>query len=282
MRDELKKNSATTILDNNISWARHYLVIAGYIDSPERGVWALSDKAKKELPSILELIKKDIANGMGGFPLPTGNTPNVEPFNSQVLYLFSMARDQGNSNQKQQDGQQNTSNIGKSMDKETEDNFINNEQDEDEQKLQEELNVIRSIRPDQFERLCVRLFKGLGYEDVKPTPQSRDGGYDGVGYLVSGLVRFKVIFQAKRYAQDNKISGPNISEFLGTMDAPVNAEKGVFITTSYFSPDAQKRATALGGRIALVNGEDLIKLLREYRIGYVEEIVINPDFFKNL
>ena len=156
---------------------------------------------------------------------------------------------------------------------------------ENEKEYLNDLKIIQEMNPFAFERLCMRLFKKVGYEDVETTPKSRDGGYDGFGYLVFGLVRFKVAFQAKRFSGTNKVGLDDITKFIGGPMDPrtgVKAEKGVFITTSDFTRDAEEKARQKG--IELINGEKLIDLLKENEIGYTKEMKFSIDkkFFEEL
>ena len=151
------------------------------------------------------------------------------------------------------------------------------EESEEEMEYLNDLEIIQEINPYSFERLCALLFKKVGYEDVQTTQKSGDGGYDGVGYLVFGLVRFKVAFQAKKYKNDNKIGPGEIREFSGTMKQQA-AEKGVFITTSDFTQKAKESGLELG--IELINGEKLIGLLQKHQIGYSQRI--DKKFFEEL
>lgn len=152
------------------------------------------------------------------------------------------------------------------------------EESEKEAEYLNDLKIIQEMNdPYSFERLCALLFKKVGYEDVETTQRSSDGGYDGVGYLVFGLVRFKVAFQAKKYKNDNKIGPGEIREFSGTMKQQA-AEKGVFITTSDFTQKAKESGLELG--IELINGEKLIGLLQKHQIGYSQRI--DKKFFEEL
>jgi restriction endonuclease Mrr len=50
-------------------------------------------------------------------------------------------------------------------------------------------------------RLCQRLLRESGFQEVTVTGRSGDGGIDGIGILqVNALVSFKVLFQCKKYA----------------------------------------------------------------------------------
>lgn len=76
---------------------------------------------------------------------------------------------------------------------------------------------------------------------------------------------------------------PEIRDFRGSLIT--NIEKGVFITTGTFTQDAIKVASADGKKqIDLVDGEDFINKILEYRIG-VKEISafeIDEEFFRNI
>jgi restriction system protein len=76
--------------------------------------------------------------------------------------------------------------------------------------------------------------------------QSGDGGIDGViDQDALGLDR--VYVQAKRYAIESAVSEPEIRAFSGSLGAAI-ANKGVFVTTSYFThqPGALPNATPSG------------------------------------
>src|SRR5699024_12309737 len=76
----------------------------------------------------------------------------------------------------------------------------------------------------------------MGYSgkngNVKVTPQSNDGGIDGI-INQDPLGTSTVYLQVKRYAEKNVIGRPAIQAFYGAL-ASVNADRGVFIITSIF------------------------------------------------
>lgn len=143
------------------------------------------------------------------------------------------------------------------------------------------LEVLQQLDPFQFERLCGKLFENMEFEDVQVTQRSGDGGIDGHGDLIFGLIRFQVVFQAKKYAAGNTVGAPDIQKLAGAKQQ-FGAEKAVFITTSSFSRQAKESAKNLG--IELINGDRLVELLQKYKIGFVErvEFDIDPAFFKKL
>ena len=88
--------------------------------------------------------------------------------------------------------------------------------------------------------------------------------------------------QAKRYT-DAKVSSGEIRDFFGSLDR-FKASKGLFVTTSTFSPAARETANMLSKRIVLIDGPFLTRLMIRFNIGCrVEEVVyiksIDEDFF---
>lgn len=146
-----------------------------------------------------------------------------------------------------------------------------------EQKLLEQL---QSVSPSGFERLCQRLLREAGFVEVKVTGKTGDGGIDGIGVIRLNLISFKVIFQCKRYK--GSVSAALMRDFKGTMVG--RAERGLYITTGSFTPSARQEAVRDGSPpIDLVDGDRLVNLMKEYRLGInieqKEEISINEDWF---
>ncbi|KKP91810.1 MAG: Restriction endonuclease, partial [Parcubacteria group bacterium GW2011_GWA1_36_12] len=78
------------------------------------------------------------------------------------------------------------------------------------------LEILKSLDPSEFERLCQRVLREAGFIQVKVTGKSGDGGIDGTGIVrIGGFLSFKVIFQCKRY--QGTVTSQQIREFKGTM-----------------------------------------------------------------
>jgi restriction system protein len=156
------------------------------------------------------------------------------------------------------------------------------EADEDIEWQEELLGVIKTIKPDAFERLCQRILRESGFTEVTVEGRSGDGGIDGRGiYKIGGLISIRVIFQAKRYK--GSVSSQLVREFKGTMVG--RAEKGVFITTGTFTRDAKAEATRDGSTpIDLVDGQTLTGLLKDLELGIkvqkIEEVTINKGWYE--
>jgi len=157
----------------------------------------------------------------------------------------------------------------------------------EEMKWQEQaLEVVKSISPDAFERLCQRILRESGFTHVEITGKSGDGGIDGKGVVrIGGLLSFHVIFQSKR--DKGSISPSIVRDFRGAMVG--RADKGLLITTGTFTRDAKKEAQRDGAPpIDLIDGDDLVAKLKELGMGIeikqkvIEEILVDEEYFKNL
>lgn len=129
------------------------------------------------------------------------------------------------------------------------------------------LERIREAEPGFFENLVADLLSRMGYQGPEGktmvTPQSRDGGIDGI-INQDPLGTSTVYFQAKRYAADNIVQRPAIQGFYGALSS-VHADRGVFISTSSFSEGAREQARSFS--IVLIDGIRLTQLLLHYHVG---------------
>ncbi len=141
------------------------------------------------------------------------------------------------------------------------------------------LQILKSLSPAGFERICQRLLRESGFEQVVVTGKANDGGIDGHGVLkLNPLVSFNVIFQCKRYKES--VSSPQIRDFRGAMLG--RADKGIFLTTGRFTQEAKKEARRDGvPPIELVDGEMLVNMFEEYELGIrpVATYEIDHKFF---
>ena len=124
--------------------------------------------------------------------------------------------------------------------------------------------------PELFEKAVIDLLWAMGYGgdygEKQHVGRSGDGGIDGIIHQ-DALGLTNVYIQAKRYADTNRVGEPEIRNFIGSLDAQ-GANLGVFITTSTFLDRA--KVTAAGyrhGRIVLIDGLRLTKLMLAYGVG---------------
>lgn len=137
------------------------------------------------------------------------------------------------------------------------------------------------LDPYKFETLCKKLLSNMNVDidDKIGMSYTNDGGVDGFGYLETDELRTeRIAIQAKRWAEDNLVSSPEIDKFRGAMDK-YNAEYGVFITTSDFTRGAIKSSRSGTRMITLINGEKLMDLIVKYQV-YVHPSIVIEDFYK--
>jgi hypothetical protein len=126
------------------------------------------------------------------------------------------------------------------------------------------------IPPERFEGLIAELLLALGFEEdtIEITPFGNDGGIDVRGVLnAASITEVNAAVQAKRWKHN--VQSPVVQALRGSL---VVHEQGIIITTSKFSKGAEAEAQAPGKvRISLIDGEKLLDLLIEYRIGVTAE-----------
>jgi restriction system protein len=142
------------------------------------------------------------------------------------------------------------------------------------------LPLLKSLSAEGFERLCQRLLREHGFQNVKVTGRSGDGGIDGEGILeINPLLSFKVIFQCKRY--QGSVGAGMIRDFRGAMIG--RADKGIFLTTGTFTMDSKREAVRDGANpIELVDGEKLVRMFERLELGVKPKVIYEVDleFFK--
>ena len=227
---------------DRISWALSYLFIAGLVEKPKRGDYKISDKGLSMLEScsdeqISEYIKTTV-NARNALEA-SGSTGENEPTPQERLY---------------------------------------NSYDNIKQSIQSEiLTTILSKKPQEFERLVVRLLQAMGYGgEVKNsgfvTKLSNDGGIDGI--IKEDILGFNHIsIQAKRYALGNNVGRNEVQSFVGAV-AGTPSKKGVFITTSDFTKGAMDYVDSLNGSptVILINGHQLTEYIYDFGLGLQTEM----------
>ncbi len=129
------------------------------------------------------------------------------------------------------------------------------------------------LTPRDFEYLVAYLYERIGYATIV-TSAARDGGYDI--YCTSNRSGLKetILIECKKY--NHKTGVKQIREFSGVVES-MRANRGVFISTNYFTKDAIKYADI--NRIELIAWNEL-NLLMNQHLG--QSYIHNIDFFINM
>jgi restriction system protein len=130
------------------------------------------------------------------------------------------------------------------------------------------LDRVSQCTPQFFERLVVELLVAMGYggsivDAGQAVGRSGDGGIDGL-IKEDKLGLDFVCIQAKKW--EGTVGRPEVQAFAGSMEGH-RARKGVFITTSSFSRDAQEYVSRIERKIVLIDGKRLAQLMIEHDIG---------------
>lgn len=130
------------------------------------------------------------------------------------------------------------------------------------------LEAVRKASPSFFESLVVDLLVSMGYggsiaDAGKAVGQAGDAGVDGV--IKEDKLGLDVIYiQAKRWK--DSVGRPLVQAFAGSLEG-FRARKGVFITTSSFTPDAVEYVRRIEKKIVLIDGKELADLMIEHNVG---------------
>ena len=238
--------SGNSRFDNQVQWARFYLVRGGYIDSSRRGVWSLTDKGR----AVQTLTQHE---SLAVFREVQSKYQRTRVARNEQQPADEVAEEQAAPEDSKSISAANHRDVA--------------------------LELLRGLPPNGFERFCQRLLRESDFEEVSVTGRSGDGGIDGIGILqVNPLVSFKVLFQCKRYV--GSVSAGQVRDFRGAMMG--RADKGIILTTGTFTADAKREAIRDGvPPIELVDGEKLIRMLETLELGLtpVKAFEVDDDFF---
>ncbi len=120
---------------------------------------------------------------------------------------------------------------------------------------QEFLNNLRALSPSDFESFVGKLFEKMGYK-MTLLGGSGDHGVD-VELMKDGTTSY---VQCKRYKDSHKVGEPEIRNFLGALDHKRANSKGYFVTTGYFTLEAE--LFAKDKPIELIDGGKLLEYVR--------------------
>jgi superfamily II DNA or RNA helicase len=124
-------------------------------------------------------------------------------------------------------------------------------------------SVIGAIHsPRELEIAAGKLYEAMGYK-ASVTPYSRDGGIDVVANREIGYSREKIAVQCKHQA--NPVGVQALRDLLGVVSADPSFTKGVLITISGITADADQFLKS-NGRLQVITGSELAVLLNKYHV----------------
>ncbi|KXS44255.1 MAG: restriction system protein [Methanolobus sp. T82-4] len=237
------ESGSSKIFRNRVRWARLYLKKAGLVDDPKRGYLVITDKGLAALKSNPEKIDVDFLKKYPDFIEFKYPDKNKEETQIDVRSIDTEKVEE------------------KTPDELLEEGFllINNSL------AQDLLSRLRNNSPHFFENAVLLLLESMGYGKGKVTGKTGDEGMDGLIHQ-DKLGLETIVFQAKRYAENNTVGSSTVRDFIGTLDLK-GVTKGVFITTSKFTPSAKETASKCSKNIKLIEGSEFVQLMIDNDIG---------------
>lgn len=258
-RNQLLPSGMQRILDNRVGWAVSYMKKAGLLTSPQKGVTQITSVGLQVLKDHPERVDNSVL----------AQFPSFQEFKAPKPATIAKPTSVGIS-----DGQtpeesleatwsQLNASLGQAL-----------------------LLKIKDASPKFFEKLVLDLLVRMGYggsfaDAATMLGKSGDQGVDGV-IKEDKLGLDMVYVQAKRW--DQQVAGAEVQAFAGSLEGH-HAQKGVFITTSGFSPAAKAYVEKIQKRIVLIDGQRLVELMIEHNVGITttrnyEVKRIESDYFE--
>jgi len=231
---------------NRTGWAAWYMMQAGLVGRPKRGIIEATGEGMKLLATEPAFINNSL---LQTFP-----------------QFVERMRKQGTENE----GKESTvPSVGTKEETATPEERILGAFSQLNDSLASELqDQMAKMDPFQFEQLVVDLLFAMGYggsrdEAAKVTKKSGDEGIDGL--INEDRLGLDVIYvQAKRW--QGSVGRKEIQSFVGAL-AGQQANKGVFITTSGFVQTAIDYARSVSQKVILIDGDRLAGLMIEHNVG---------------
>jgi restriction system protein len=262
-RAQLLPSGTGRLYDNRVAWAYVHLQHAGAIERVARGVYRIT-------PRGLKLLEENPAR------------IDVKVL-SQFPELVAFRKGSKGKKRKAEVGE-----AAASLDEERSptERMATAHADHEAEVASTLMERILACDPTFFEQLVLKVLVKMGYggseeEAAEHLGGTGDGGVDGVIHEDRlGLDRIYV--QAKRRTEGS-VGRPEIQAFVGALDGK-GASKGVFITSSHFSPEARQWTDGLARNVALIDGERLAELMIRYGVGVTTRDTfstyeIDEDFF---
>jgi restriction system protein len=267
---ELLPSGTQPVYKNRIGWAHDRLKRAQLSSSPKRGYWQLTAKGQELASSTTALSAEQIEAITEVDPM-SRLRPNEPGFHRDILPSNILT-----------DSVKMALADLRIVPQSPEERLTAAHLELNQSLATDLLEAIGRSSPKFFEVLVLDLLHAMGYgttrSDLQRVGGSGDGGIDGIISL-DRLGLEKVYVQAKRW--QNTVGRPEVQAFYGAL-AGQRANKGVFITTSTFSPQAIDFVRTVE-RIVLVDGERLAELMIEHGVGVSHRSVriakIDTDYF---
>ena len=232
-----------SVFSNRLNWARSYLTKAGLVETPRRGYYRATDRARALVSENLREIDVGVLSRFPEF----------------VAWRAGQKADGASAELGELDAKSSPEEV-----------IAAKFEVLDAELARELVERVYSFTPAFFERLIIELLLRMGYgggraEMGKALGRVGDGGVDGV-IKEDELGLDVVCVQAKRFALDSAVPLREVRDFVGGLEGN-RATKGVFVTTSYFPAAAHDYIARVSKRVTLIDGQQLAKLMIRHCVG---------------
>ncbi|MCA0374838.1 MAG: restriction endonuclease [Gemmatimonadetes bacterium] len=247
-RSLLLPSGKSPVIRSRTGWALTYLKQAGLVSAPRRGWYQIAPAGRSALEARPDRIDNEFLERFEAF----------KEFRRRSRSETTSTRDAGT------DGES-----GPPIPTEPPDEALERAYGRLRSAVEADLlDAAMAASPRFFEELVIDLLVRMGYggnraEAARAIGRTGDGGIDGV-IDEDRLGLDSIYVQAKRW--ESTVGRPEIQKFAGALQGQ-RATKGIFITTSGFSRDAEEYAQRIGTRIVLIGGRRLSELMFEYDVG---------------
>jgi len=240
-RKELLPSGQQEIFNNRVAWARTYMGKAGLLESTRRGYFKITDRGVKVLKQNPDRI----------------DVKFLEQF-EEFRQFRALRHTQTEEEEVEVEAHERTPEEAlESAYKQLRDNLAN-----------DLLQQVKSCSPGLLEKIVVEKIVKTGYggsrQDAgRAIGRTGDEGIDGI--IKEDRLGLDIIYiQAKRW--ESTVSRPEVQKFAGALQGQ-RARKGILITTSNFSKEAQDYASKIDSKIVLIDGEQLAQLMIDHSLG---------------
>ena len=239
-REDRIPSGKKTRLQDRVQWSSTYLRKTGLLESTGRGLFRITDRGREVLADNPQRIDLKYLSRF----------PELEEFRSAK-------RDSGSA-----------PSAPTESDATPEEQLDSIHQELDEALALEVLDLALACSPRFFEQLVVEMLVAMGYggslkDAGQAVGRSGDEGIDGI-IKEDRLGLDAVYIQAKRWK--DTVGRPVVQAFAGSLEGH-RARKGVLITTSSFSKEAEDFVKRIEKRIVLIDGQQLARHMIELNIG---------------
>lgn len=139
-----------------------------------------------------------------------------------------------------------------------------------------------NLTPTGFEAAVVTIFRELDEvrHNITRTRPTADGGFDFVGsFTLPPPLQYEIplLGEAKRYARTTAVGPKDVSRLVARLS---RGQYGIFVTTSYFTKQAQEEVLEDRYPATLIAGADLVRIMREMRVARGSEI--SPSWLRSV